>query len=149
MKKRIKVWSIVLLTALLSLGFYGTYQYAYQTGYDQGYSTGTAELNSKTKAARKAAFDIGYNEGYNRGYNAGYDAGRVGTHYSENQSGFSRESRESPSDTAVSQTVYITNTGEKYHRSSCSYLRQSKIAIPLSSAKSKGYTACSRCNPPP
>jgi len=45
-------------------------------------------------------------------------------------------------------TVYITRTGKKYHRSSCSYLRKSKIAIKLSSAKKRYYTACSRCHPP-
>lgn len=48
---------------------------------------------------------------------------------------------------AKSSTVYITNTGSKYHRSSCSYLRKSKIATTLKSAKSSGYTACSRCHP--
>ena len=46
-----------------------------------------------------------------------------------------------------SSTVYITRTGSKYHRSSCSYLRQSKISITLKNAKSSGYTACSRCKP--
>ena len=51
--------------------------------------------------------------------------------------------------TASSQsyTVYITNTGKKYHRSSCSYLKKSKSAISVSSAKAQGYTPCSRCNP--
>ncbi|MGN0406991.1 MAG: hypothetical protein ACI4EJ_01910 [Bacteroides sp.] len=44
-------------------------------------------------------------------------------------------------------TVYITNTGKKYHRSGCSYLSKSKIAISKSSAQAKGYDACSRCNP--
>jgi len=46
-----------------------------------------------------------------------------------------------------SYTVYITNTGSKYHRESCSYLKQSKIAIDESDAIARGYTACSRCNP--
>jgi competence protein ComEC len=48
----------------------------------------------------------------------------------------------------ITATVYITKTGEKYHRDNCSYLAQSKIAIALSEAKSSGYTPCSRCNPP-
>lgn len=43
--------------------------------------------------------------------------------------------------------VYITNTGSKYHKSSCSYLRQSKIQIDESKAIRQGYTPCSRCNP--
>lgn len=46
-----------------------------------------------------------------------------------------------------STTVYITNTGEKYHRDGCGYLSQSKNAISLSSAQAIGYTPCSRCNP--
>lgn len=45
-------------------------------------------------------------------------------------------------------TVYITNTGEKYHMSGCQYLRKSKIAIGLGNAQAQGYTACSKCNPP-
>jgi len=44
-------------------------------------------------------------------------------------------------------TVYITNTGTKYHKESCGYLRKSKIPISKEDAKSKGYTACSRCRP--
>lgn len=45
-------------------------------------------------------------------------------------------------------TVYITNTGEKYHRGTCRYLRQSKIPISLSNAKGRGYTPCKVCRPP-
>lgn len=45
-------------------------------------------------------------------------------------------------------TVYITKTGEKYHRDGCQYLRKSQIATSLESAKSRGYTPCSRCHPP-
>ena len=48
----------------------------------------------------------------------------------------------------ISQTVYITNTGEKYHSSGCRYLSKSKIPISLSDAKARGYTPCSVCNPP-
>ena len=43
--------------------------------------------------------------------------------------------------------VYVTNTGSKYHRSGCSYLK-SKNPITLEKALSKGYGACSRCSPP-
>jgi len=46
------------------------------------------------------------------------------------------------------QEVYITNTGEKYHRSNCRYLRKSKIPISLSKAKSSGYEPCKVCSPP-
>ena len=44
-------------------------------------------------------------------------------------------------------TVYITRTGRKYHRGSCSYLRRSRIPMKLSKAKGR-YGPCSRCKPP-
>ncbi|MGN1194303.1 MAG: fibronectin type III domain-containing protein [Acutalibacteraceae bacterium] len=46
-----------------------------------------------------------------------------------------------------SSTVYITETGTKFHRSSCSSLRKSKIAISRSKAIAQGYTACKICKP--
>ena len=46
----------------------------------------------------------------------------------------------------TTSTVYITRTGKKYHRGSCSYLRYSKIPISLTDAK-RQYSPCSVCNP--
>ena len=46
----------------------------------------------------------------------------------------------------TASTVYITRTGKKYHRGSCSYLRHSKIPISLTDAK-KQYSPCSVCEP--
>lgn len=43
--------------------------------------------------------------------------------------------------------VYITRTGECYHRAGCSSLK-SKIETTLQQAVSDGYRACSKCNPP-
>jgi competence protein ComEC len=43
--------------------------------------------------------------------------------------------------------VYVTRTGECYHRGSCGYLRKSKIPMKLSEAK-KRYRPCSKCRPP-
>ncbi len=51
-------------------------------------------------------------------------------------------------DKSATATVYITKTGKKYHRSSCNYLRSSKIPISLKDACARGYTSCSRCRPP-
>ena len=51
-----------------------------------------------------------------------------------------------PSDD-IAYTVYITKTGEKYHRDGCRYLKKSKIAIDKSSAINQGYTPCSVCHP--
>ena len=45
------------------------------------------------------------------------------------------------------ETVYITSSGKKYHRSGCQYLKKSCIEIKKSDAISKGYTPCSKCNP--
>ena len=45
-------------------------------------------------------------------------------------------------------TVYITDTGKKYHRDGCRYLNKSKHAISLSDAKAQGYEPCSVCDPP-
>jgi endonuclease/exonuclease/phosphatase family metal-dependent hydrolase len=45
-------------------------------------------------------------------------------------------------------TVYITETGSKYHRGDCQYLWNSKIPISLVDACNQGYTPCSVCKPP-
>lgn len=45
------------------------------------------------------------------------------------------------------ETVYITRTGSKYHRSSCQYLRRSRIPVSLKEAK-HSYDPCSVCRPP-
>ena len=42
-------------------------------------------------------------------------------------------------------TVYITRTGARYHKASCSSLRRSKMAMSRSEAISGGYTPCRRC----
>ena len=47
-----------------------------------------------------------------------------------------------------SVTVYITNTGKRYHKGSCRWLAWSKHAISLSKAKKAGYTPCKVCHPP-
>ncbi len=53
-------------------------------------------------------------------------------------------SEQSPSP-AQSETVYITQTGKKYHRAGCRHLQKSQIPISLDDAKAKGYTACKSC----
>lgn len=50
--------------------------------------------------------------------------------------------------TSSPPTVYITNTGAKYHSGWCRYLSKSKIPISLSEAMASGYGPCSVCNPP-
>ncbi|MBP3411936.1 MAG: hypothetical protein J6K89_01620 [Oscillospiraceae bacterium] len=45
-------------------------------------------------------------------------------------------------------TVYVTETGGRYHASNCGSLWSSKISIKLEDAIIDGYTRCDRCNPP-
>jgi len=53
-----------------------------------------------------------------------------------------------PTRPQVEATVYVTRTGEKYHRGSCRYLRRSRIPMSLEDARGGGYTPCSVCRPP-
>ena len=46
----------------------------------------------------------------------------------------------------VDVTVYITNTGSKYHRGNCRFLDESKIPISLSDAQTR-YEPCGSCDP--
>ncbi|MBQ9004162.1 MAG: hypothetical protein IJ087_20160, partial [Eggerthellaceae bacterium] len=47
----------------------------------------------------------------------------------------------------VSDTVYITKTGDKFHRDGCSSLRRSRIPISRADAIARGYGACKNCRP--
>lgn len=53
------------------------------------------------------------------------------------------DSQESSNDSAP---VYVTRSGKKYHRGSCSHLSKSKIPISLEDAK-KRYSPCKSCKP--
>jgi len=44
-------------------------------------------------------------------------------------------------------TVYVTNSGEKYHKGTCQYLSKSKIKTTKAKAQKSGYTACKVCKP--
>lgn len=45
------------------------------------------------------------------------------------------------------QEVYVTKTGTKYHKITCTYLKQSSIKMELDNAINENYTPCSRCKP--
>ena len=57
------------------------------------------------------------------------------------------EVKPEPTENTQNITVYITETGSKYHNDGCQYLAKSKIPISLNDAKGK-YGPCSKCNPP-
>jgi hypothetical protein len=48
---------------------------------------------------------------------------------------------------AQAEKVYVTRTGAKYHRGTCSSLRSSKIEMPLAEAAAR-YGPCAICRPP-
>ncbi|WP_417737874.1 thermonuclease family protein [Rosistilla oblonga] len=50
-----------------------------------------------------------------------------------------------PSTRESEVTVYVTDTGTKYHRAGCRHLRKSKYAMPLSRARS-AYAPCKTCH---
>ncbi len=52
-----------------------------------------------------------------------------------------------PSTEVEETTVYITNTGEKYHRGTCRHLKDSKIEKKLSEVINN-YVPCGTCKPP-
>jgi hypothetical protein len=52
-----------------------------------------------------------------------------------------------PTPNTSESDVYITDTGSKYHRSSCRYLDESKYEVSLSWAISNGYEPCKVCKP--
>ena len=43
--------------------------------------------------------------------------------------------------------VFVTYSGEKYHKENCRYLKYSKIPVDLDTAR-KTYDPCSICKPP-
>lgn len=48
---------------------------------------------------------------------------------------------------AQDKTVYITDSGKKYHSKNCSNAKTGKKGINLDEAKKQGYTACGVCKP--
>jgi hypothetical protein len=46
---------------------------------------------------------------------------------------------------ATAQTVYVTDTGKKYHAKNCSAVKTGKKGIPLKEAKKEGYEPCKVC----
>lgn len=55
---------------------------------------------------------------------------------------------DSTMDSTENEIVYVTATGECYHRETCRHL-QSKIALSKKNAVKKGYRSCTDCYPTP
>lgn len=58
------------------------------------------------------------------------------------------ESDEALSNDSENITVYITDTGKKYHTKACNKLDESQYPISLEDAINEGYGPCGLCNPP-
>ena len=118
-----------------------TYDEGYAAGYDEGKNAGYAE-------GEKAGYEAGEAAGASSGYDKGYAEGKAAAAPQASYSSQGTGTQNAGEVQTQSATVYVTNTGEKYHSAGCSYLRKSQIAVSLSDAKAQGYSPCSRCNPP-
>jgi hypothetical protein len=167
--------AVALAAVTYFCGYSGGRDVAYSSGYDAGQKSGYADGVADTEEARaefqyteedtlscyddgyqdgladgaESSYDTGYAEGYEAGHSAGVLEGKASAKTTSGSSAptvsNSSGSAGNSSNNRQETTVYVTKTGSKYHRSGCQYLRQSQIAISLSSAKAQGYTACSKC----
>lgn len=100
-----------------------------------GFTALRAGISRQVSEATAAAYAQGYQQGSEdtsgAAYEEGYDDGKQGNL--------------SPAD---KRTVYVTPSGRKYHRKSCSSIKgHDTEKLEAWEAKERGYTACSKCNP--
>jgi uncharacterized membrane protein YfhO len=88
------------------------------------------------------AVDNSYQRGYEEGYDKGYSV--ASKEYTTVLEETYMDGYYNRVNSNVSGTVYVTDSGTKYHKPNCSYLK-SKRAVTLSDALALGYDACSRC----
>ena len=122
----------VLLIAAFSFAFYKVgCSKGEENGYESGYNQGLYEARKEAKKDIAAEHEVGYYEGYRKGYSDHLMETIMGDDYLN-------------SDTE-SQTVYISKTGNKYHRAGCQYINKNFVATTLENAILEGYTPCSKC----
>lgn len=118
-----------------------------QYGYDCGTPDGIAGAKTK-KAVKKYQKDNGLTVTGTINAKLLSSLGVKPVKNSSSGSAGSQSNNSSASSSNTNElTVYITNTGSKYHRSGCRYLSRSKHAISISDAQARGYDACSVCRP--
>ena len=130
--------SIITIGAVIFLCGIITYQLTDQM-YDSGYKQGKSDTY-------ESAYDEGYNEGLDEGYDHGYDDGENATLSSV----YTPETTEGYYIANTSDDVFVTPSGEKYHRSWCRYVSNrydlrcfNEGAV---AAEQAGYTPCSVCH---
>lgn len=58
------------------------------------------------------------------------------------------QSKIATTDNTIAKTVYITENGKKYHKSTCRFVKKESASnISLDKAESEGYTPCKVCKP--
>lgn len=135
----------------LALAREEAYNSGYHTGYDEGLTT-----------RQQSLYEEAFAEGYDNGYDTGFSEGSAQTAKDEQRSQQQYVTAQtpvlpsavpsqtvSPAETQESQqvTVYITNSGTKYHLDGCRHLK-SKIEKTLEEAKALKLEPCKVCNPP-
>lgn len=140
---------------------------AYQPAYDEGYNAAMAEIESQSAENLGTYFVDTKEDPLTIREEAKQNASKLGTiprgenieitdiqsHWGyvtyDGISGWinldycTKGKNPNPSSVEVSETVYVTKTGECYHKEGCSYLK-SKIPMILEQAQ-KNYRPCSRC----
>lgn len=170
-KKLTALLLAALLVALAGCGYTSEdLEERYSAGYEDGYNAAKEKAKEDSSIAYDSGYAFGYDDGYDDGLQDGHDI--AGWEAETGHTIISEEAPEStpkptpkltPSPTPqptpqptpepqqpvqTEATVYVTNSGSKYHNAGCRYLWNSSIAMSLSDAKASGYTACSVCNPP-
>lgn len=100
----------------------------------------------------KWVYSRGYSEGYYTGYESGLTLGKVWPDDKPVPTPSPGQviKPDTPAPVEVpdgSATVYITNTGAKYHRAGCRSLSKSSIPISKEDAIARGYAPCGICKP--
>lgn len=100
----------------------------------------------KTKTTTKTKYNITKLK-YNKKYSVKVRAinGSEKSKFSKTKTIYTKKKSGSPNNS--SSTVYITETGTKYHLATCRTLKNSKIAISKAEAISQGYEPCGICKP--
>ena len=150
MKRRIL--SLLLLLTLFCTSCETTYtveeyqtaiEAEYQNGYDKGYDDGYEKGKAK---GREGGYTQGYLDGHDEGYDEGYKYGFTKGEASVKTTTTTKKTTSTSATSNQTYTVYITKTGDKYHRYGCQYLHSSCIAKDINAVKYT-HTPCSKCKP--
>ena len=130
----------------------------YGSGYDTGFSEGSAQGAAQEEQAVLSAVGDTFAQGYDAGYSEGYAQKQKDDQAAREQYLASitpvlpviaptESETEAPPAEVETVTVYITNSGTKYHLDGCRHLK-SKIEKTLEEAKALKLEPCKVCNPP-